>query len=318
MSVPANLYLAVQRRRNRGLTGLYLVVAAFLIVYAFLFPGLLSVNGFSKFTQNWFPLALVTMAQALMLLNGGISLAIGPMVSLGAVIAAVTMGGPFGVVGGLLAVAAVGLFIGALTGGIVAYLRLPAIIVTLAGSFIITGVALILLPRPGGFIPDWFSDLLAGHTPVAFGLLVLLLIGWKLYIATPLGLGIYAAGDNPVGAFRSGIPVERVKVVAFAISGLLAALAGLFVAAQTGSGDPVIGTPFTLNSIAGTVLGGVAFLGGKGTMRGAICGSLLLSVMINVMFFLGFPPVAQYVAQGLIIVGAVAIPQLTSQWRAKP
>ena len=69
---------------------------------------------------------------------------------------------------------------------------------------------------------------------------------------------------------------------------------------------------------AGTVLGGVAFLGGKGTMRGAICGSLLLSVMINVMFFLGFPPVAQYVAQGLIIVGAVAIPQLTSQWRAKP
>jgi ribose transport system permease protein len=317
-SVPANLYLAVQRRRNRGLTGLYLVVAAFLIVYAVLFPGLLSVNGFSKFTQNWFPLALVTMAQALMLLNGGISLAIGPMVSLGAVIAAVTMGGPFGVLGGLLAVAAVGLFIGALTGGIVAYLRLPAIIVTLAGSFIITGVALILLPRPGGFIPDWFSDLLAGHTPVAFGLLVLIVIAWKLYIATPLGLGIYAAGDNPVGAFRSGIPVERVKVVAFAISGLLAALAGLFVAAQTGSGDPVIGTPFTLNSIAGTVLGGVAFLGGKGTMRGAICGSLLLSVMINVMFFLGFPPVAQYVAQGLIIVGAVAIPQLTSQWRAKP
>ena len=317
-SVPANLYLAVQRRRNRGLTGLYLVVAAFLVVYAILFPGLLSINGFSKFTQNWFPLALVTMAQALMLLNGGISLAIGPMVSLGAVIAAVTMGGPFGVLGGLVAVAVVGLFIGALTGGIVAYLRLPAIIVTLAGSFIITGVALILLPRPGGFIPDWFSDLLAGHTPVAFGLLVVIVIAWKLYIATPLGLGIYAAGDNPVGAFRSGVPVERVKVVAFAISGLLAALAGLFVAAQTGSGDPVIGTPFTLNSIAGTVLGGVAFLGGKGTMRGAICGSLLLSVMINVMFFLGFPPVAQYVAQGLIIVGAVAIPQLTSQWRAKP
>ncbi|WP_113153087.1 ABC transporter permease [Nitratireductor sp. OM-1] len=317
-TVPANLYAAVQKRRNRGLTGLYLVVAAFLVVYAVLFPGLLSVGGFSKFTQNWFPLALVTMAQALMMLNGGISLAIGPMVSLGAVIAAVTMGGPLGVLGGLIAVSVAGLFIGAVTGGIVAYLRLPAIIVTLAGSFIITGIALILLPRPGGYIPDWFSDLLAGHTPVAFGLLVLLLIGWKLYLATPLGLGIYAAGNNPVGAFRSGVPVERVKVFAFALSGLLAALAGLFVAAQTGSGDPVIGTPFTLNSIAGAVLGGVAFLGGKGTMRGVICGSLLLSVMINVMFFLGFPPVAQYVAQGLIIVGAVAIPQLTSQWRAKP
>ena len=131
------------------------------------------------------------------------------------------------------------------------------------------------------------------------------------------------AGNNitfdpiPIGAFRSGVPVERVKIVAFALSGLLAALAGLFVAAQTGSGDPVIGTPFTLNSIAAAVLGGVGFLGGKGTMRGAICGSLLLSVMINVMFFLGFPPVAQYVAQGLIIVGAVAVPELLKQWRAR-
>ena len=311
------LYGAIQRRRNRGLGGLYFVVAAFLILYAVLFPGILSVGGFSKFTQNWFPLALVTMAQALLMLNGGITLAIGPLVSLGAVIAATTMDGVFGVPGGIVAVALTGLAIGAVIGVIVAHLRLPAIIVTLAGSFIITGVALILLPRPGGFIPDWLSNTLAGHTPVAFLLLVGVLLAWKAFLATPLGLGIYAAGDNPVGAFRSGVPVERAKVVAFALSGLLAALAGLFVAAQTGSGDPVIGTPFTLNSIAAAVLGGVGFLGGKGTMRGAICGSLLLSVMINVMFFLGFPPVAQYIAQGLIIVGAVAVPELLKAWRAK-
>ena len=77
----------------------------------------------------------------------------------------------------------------------------------------------------------------------------------------------------------------------------------------------MIGTPFTLNSIAAAVLGGVGFLGGKGTIRGAVCGSLLLSLMINVMFFMGFPPVAQYVAQGLIIVGAVAIPSLSARRR---
>jgi ribose transport system permease protein len=311
------LYAAIQRRRNRGLGGLYIVVAAFLLLYVWLFPGILSIGGFSKFTQNWFPLALVTMAQALLMLNGGITLSIGPLVSLGAVIAATTMGGVAGTPGGIVAVAIAGLAIGGLTGTVVAYLRLPAIIVTLASSFIITGVALLLLPRPGGFIPDWFSDLLAGHTPVAFILLVVVLAAWKLFLATPSGLGIYAAGDNPVGAFRSGVPVERVKITAFAISGLLTALAGLFVAAQTGSGDPLIGGPFTLNSIAAAVLGGVGFLGGKGTMRGAICGSLLLSVMINVMFFLGFPPVAQYLAQGLIIVGAVAIPELLGQWRKK-
>ena len=317
-SMSSRLYWSIQRQRNRGIGGLYIVVAAFLLLYAWLFPGILSLGGFSKFTQNWFPLALVTMAQTLLMLNGGITLAIGPLVSLGAVIAATMMGGDaISATGGIATVAAAGLLIGALIGMIVAYLRLPAIIVTLAGSFIIGGVALLILPRPGGFIPDWFSDLLAGDTPFAFCLLVATLIGWKLLLATPVGLGIYAAGENPVGAFRSGVPVEVMKVTAFAISGLLATLAGLFVAAQTGSGDPVIGNPFTLNSIAGAVLGGVGFLGGKGTMRGAICGSLLLSVMINVMFFLGFPPVAQYVAQGLIIVGAVAIPELSRRWRTK-
>ncbi len=305
----AALYWPVQVRRNRGLLGLFAVVAAFLAAYAVLFPGLLSGAGFAKFTQSWFPLALVGMAQAILMLAGGISLAIGPTVSLGAVIAATTMV-PDGVAAGIAAVAAVGLASGALTGLVVVRLRLPAIVVTLAGSFIIGGIALVLLPRPGGAMPDWLSDLLAGDRPVAFALLVLVAGAWKLYLATPLGLSLYAAGENPVGAYRSGVPVDAARIAAYALSGLLAALAGLFVAARTGSGDPVIGQAFTLNSIAAAVLGGVGFLGGRGTLRGVLAGSLLLSVMINVMFFLGLPPMAQYVAQGLIIVVAVAIPAL--------
>jgi len=311
----AGLYWQVQRRRNRGLLGLALVVLAFLVLYVIQFPGLLSIGGISKFTQNWFPLALVTMAQVILMLTGGISLAIGPLVSLGAVIAATTMTGPVGVVGGLVAVGATGLAVGAAFGAIVSLVRLPAIIVTLAGSFILAGIALLILERPGGAMPVWLSDLLAGNSPTALGLLILVLVGWKLYLKTPWGLGLYAAGENPVAAYRAGVPVHQVKIAAYALSGLLTALAGLFVAAQTGSGDPVIGTPFTLNSIAAAVLGGAGFLGGTGTMRGALLGSILLSVMINVMFFLGFPPVAQYIAQGIIIVGAVALPQLGRLWK---
>ncbi|RWI23666.1 ABC transporter permease [Mesorhizobium sp.] len=303
------LYWPVQLRRNAGVRGLFAVVMAFLVAYGFLFPGLLTASGFAKFTQSWFPLALVAMAQAILMLTGGISLAIGAMVSLGAVIAATTMTGPLGVAGGAAAVALTGIGIGGATGFIVVKLRLPAIVVTLAGSFIIGGAALLILPRPGGAIPEWLSDLLAGNTPAAFVLLMLIVLLWKLYLATPLGLSLYAAGENPVGAYRSGVPVDGARVAAYAISGLLCTGAGLFVAAQTGSGDPVIGTAFTLNSIAAAVLGGIGFLGGQGTMRGALAGSLLLSLMISVMFFLGFTPVAQYVAQGLIIIGAVAIPQ---------
>ncbi|MER8802943.1 ABC transporter permease [Mesorhizobium sp. M0998] len=303
------LYWPVQLRRNVGVRSLFAVVLAFVIAYGFLFPGLLTASGFAKFTQSWFPLALVAMAQAILMLTGGISLAIGAMVSLGAVIAATTMTGPLGVAGGVAAVALTGLVIGAAIGFIVVKLRLPAIVVTLAGSFIIGGAALLILPRPGGAIPEWLSDLLAGNTPAAFVLLVLIVVLWKLYLATPLGLSIYAAGENPVGAYRSSVPVDGARIAAYAISGLLCTGAGLFIAAQTGSGDPVIGTAFTLNSIAAAVLGGIGFLGGQGTMRGALAGSLLLSLMISVMFFLGFTPVAQYVAQGLIIIGAVAIPQ---------
>ena len=289
--------------------GLFAVVLAFLVAYGFLFPGLFTASGFAKFTQSWFPLALVAMAQAILMLTGGISLAIGATVSLGAVIAATTMSGSLGVAGGAAAVALTGLGIGTATGLIVVRLRLPAIVVTLAGSFIIGGAALLILPRPGGAIPEWLSDLLAGNTPAAFVLLVLIVLLWKLYLATPLGLSLYAAGENPVGAYRSGVTVDGARIAAYAISGLLSTGAGLFVAAQTGSGDPVIGAAFTLNSIAAAVLGGIGFLGGRGTMRGALAGSLLLSLMISVMFFLGFTPVAQYVAQGLIIIGAVAIPQ---------
>lgn len=309
----SGLYWAVQRHRNRGTVGLFVVVLAFLAGYASLFPGLVSIPGFSKFSQTWFPLALTAMAQAMLMLAGGISLSMGATVSLGAVVAATTLTGPLGVCGGILAVVVVGVIAGAITGLIVVKLRLPAIIVTLAGSFIIAGIALLLLPRPGGSVPAWLSDALAGDSPTAFGLLIGVGLLWKLYVATPLGLSLYAAGENPIGAYRSGAPVDAALITAYAISSGLAALAGLFVAAQTGSGDPIIGQAFTLNSIAAAVLGGVGFLGGQGTMRGAIMGSMLLTVMINVMFFLGLPPVAQYVAQGLIIVGAVALPQVASR-----
>jgi ribose transport system permease protein len=303
--------------RNRGLWWLFAVVAAFIALYVYLFPGLLSVNGIAKFSQSWLPLALVSMAQAILMLAGGISLSIGATVSLGGVIAATLLAGPLGVAGGSAVVLLVGGATGVASGWIVVRLRLPAIVVTLAASFIIAGWALLIMPRPGGEVPPWFSDLLAGGAPVALVLLIIVVLLWKLYVSTPIGLSLYAAGENPVGAYRSGARIDLARIAAYGLSGVLCAAAGLFIAAQTGAGDPVIGNAFTLNSIAAAVLGGVGFLGGRGTMRGALAGSLLLSIMINVMFFLGLPPVAQYVAQGLIIVVAVALPEIAALRRPR-
>ncbi len=302
------LQLRLLWRRNAGLWSLFTLLAALLVVYAWLHPGLLSIAGVARFTQTWFPVALVALAQTLIMLAGGIDLSIGAMVSLGCVLAATLVGETATAAGlGIAAVVAIGATIGATTGAIVALLRLPAIIVTLAGSFLIAGAALLVMPRPGGSMPDWLSDALAGDRPTALAMLILLLIAWRVLQATPLGHAINAAGDNPQGAFRSGVDVPLARIATYALSGALASFAGVYVAAQTGAGDPVIGMPLTLDSITAAVLGGVGFLGGQGTLRGAIAGSLLLVILINVMFFLGFPPVAQYVAKGLIIVAAMAV-----------
>ena len=101
----------------------------------------------------------------------------------------------------------------------------------------------------------------------------------------------------------------------YIISATLQAFTGLYMAAKTGSGDPLIGEPMTLAAISAAVLGGVSFLGGQGTMRGALAGSLLMSILINVMFFMGLPLVAQYVVQGLIIVVTVALPLIRASLR---
>ena len=110
------------------------------------------------------------------MLTGGIDLAVGPMVSLGSVVAASTMQGPLGVFGGVLAMLALGAGVGAIVGAFVAIGRYPAIIVTLALSFVLRGVALLILPRPGGYVPPGLSEFLAGEMPSAAALLVLLVI----------------------------------------------------------------------------------------------------------------------------------------------
>jgi len=275
-----------------------------------LFPGILSPSALNKFVQGWFPTALVAIAETMVMLTGGIDLAVGPMVSLGSVVAATTMQGPLGVAGGVLAVLVLGMTVGTAVGWIVAFGRYPAIVVTLAVSFILRGAALLILPRPGGVVLPEFSEFLAGERPTTVALVVALILIWKAYQATPLGIALIAVGDNLEGAYRSGVGVTTARVFAYTASGMLQALTGLYVAAQTGSGDPLIGEPLTLSSIAAAVLGGVGFLGGQGTMRGALAGSLLMSILINVMFFMDLPLVAQYVVQGLIILGTVALPSL--------
>ena len=307
----SRLYWSIFWQRNAGVQGIFAATLLFLVAYAILFPGLLRVDSIAKLSQSWFPLAAAAMGQAVIMLVGGIDLAIGAIVSIGCVLSATVIGQtPAGMAGGIVLVLASGTAIGALTGRLITALQLPPIIVTLATSFVWTGVALLIMPIPGGEVPAVLCDSLAGNVPAALAVAVVLMLAWKLWMLTPQGLALVASGDNPLGAFRSGLNVRRALVAGYAVSGTLAALAGFFIALQTGSGDPTIGAPYTLNSITAAVLGAVAFTGGQGTMRGTLAGALLLTVMISVMFFLGISAFYQYIAQGLVIIAAVAIPLL--------
>ena len=143
--------------------------------------------------------------------------------------------------------------------------------------------------------------------PPAILIVVLTLLLWKLFKSTKPGLNIYAVGGNPKAAFENGINVKLTRIVAYVVSGVFLAIAGLILVGQTGSGDPNIGASYQMNSIAAAVLGGVSFLGGVGQMKGAVMGAFIFTSLVNILFFSGISPFYQYIVQGAILIIAIGL-----------
>ncbi|TMR93873.1 ABC transporter permease [Nonomuraea basaltis] len=296
-----------------GLGGLLVVV---LVVYQRLDPTLLQASTITILSAQFLPLILAAIGQTIVMLTGGIDLSLGAVLSLGM---AVFVMAPAGNVVASMAIAlCVTVLAGAANGALVAYAGLPPIIVTLAASFLWGGVTLIVLPQPGGHVPEglvraynlgWYGLALPA---IAIGVALAV---WKLVKTTRFGLALYAVGGNEHGAFASGINTRRVKIIAYGFAGFFTGLAGIGLAIQTGSGDPTIGTPYTLNSIAVAVLGGISFFGGVGQMRGTLLGALLLGLLTNLLLFTGISTFYQMILQGVVLVVAVAVKTLATRER---
>ncbi|MCC6314117.1 MAG: ABC transporter permease [Thermomicrobiales bacterium] len=273
-------------------------------------------------------LAAAGLGQTLVVLTGGIDLSVGPMVSLTNSIASATTDkeDPNGSMARAAALAlAVGALGGLINGVLVAYGRLQPIIVTLATASIWTGIALLVRPDPGGYIPPDFTALLAGQFfddgPIAlpFGLVwdrpvpsaVFLLIGlvvvWLLFRRTPLATRIYAVGSSEGAAYMSGVNVARAKMAAYTLAGLAAGFGGLITSAQTSTGNALAGNFFTLNSIAAVVLGGASLAGGSGTFLGTLAGAYVIALIPSVLFFYGVSTFYQQLFQGSILLIAVSL-----------
>src|SRR5215213_371041 len=291
---------------------IYGVTLIFALVYFYLTRETFGLRTVTNLSAYLFPLFLVAMAQSVVMLTGGIDLAVGQMMSLATVVLATQMfDTSLSKVTAVVIVLIGGALLGLATGSIVTFIRLPAIILTLATSFIWAGWALFILSVPGGHLPVSFArdftGRIGGVVPTTLAVLALVLVLWKLIKTSPLGLDIYAVGDNARGAFVSGVPVRRARIAAYIIAGVMTAMAGIGLSAYAATGDPLIGAPFSLASISAAVLGGISFFGGQGQLKGTVAGALTLGLMTQVLFISGLSPAYQRVIYGAVLVVALGI-----------
>lgn len=288
------------------------------IIFLAIFLGLWRINQLPQFgayeartfVLGILPIALLSMGQALIIIGGGINLAIGAEAVLINVLSARYMEGTDFKTSLLYAIffLFVGAGVGALTGWIISASGIADIVVTLATSFLLVGAAMFVMPEPGGGINQTLANLIAGKDPnfippLIWLILPIILIWLPLY-RSRLGIAIYAIGSNKDAAFLSGVNVNRTRIKLYALGGLFAAISGIVTTGVTLSSSPFanISNTATLNSVAGAVLGGVSLAGGIGGLVGPVIASLVLFFIPTILLGFGIDP-----AYSQIITGALTI-----------
>jgi ribose transport system permease protein len=255
------------------------------------------------------PLVFAAVGQSIVVLTRGLDLSVGGMIDLTNGLAATHMhGGAGSMLAWSLLALLVGAAGGAINGVLVAYGRLQPILVTLATLSIYQGLAIKVLPEPGGAVPIEYTKILANpNGPFGLVFVALVVVVWLVFRRTRFGVDVYAIGNDEQAARAHGVRVREVKIGAYLLSGMFAAAGGLFLAATTTSGDATSGDVFVLTSIAAVVLGGISFFGGRGSAIGTVAGAFILTLLINVLFFAKIDPLYQSFFQGLFLVVAVLL-----------
>ena len=247
-------------------------------------------------------LAIVAMAQTLVVLTSGIDLSVGMVMVLGNCLASsIVVGSPLTTALGVIGVLLVGCFCGAINGLIVIYGRLQPIVTTIATGAVYYGNAA---------LADALTGQLPGGVPASLAvLLALVTIVWLPFRRSAIGRAAYAVGSSEVAAYMSGVPIRRAKFVAYVLSGLLASVAGLFLTfiTYTGEASAANGGAYTLYSIAAVVLGGVSLFGGSGSAIGAIFGALMFRTIGDLLFVFNVEPLWQPLFQGMVLLAAVCL-----------
>lgn len=253
--------------------------------------------------------ALLAVGQTYVIILAEIDLSVGAALGFTAVVTAQTLR-DHGLVAGVAAGVAAGAAIGLVNGLLVTKTRMPSFIATLATMSVLSGLSLQLTKGNPVAVTDYdFQGIgqnrIAGvPVPVVIMLVVFAAAGYLL-ARTRFGRHVYATGDNTEAARLSGVRTDRVKILAFVVSGVLAALAGFILTARLSTAEPTAGTGLELEAIAAVIIGGTSLAGGRGTLLGTLVGALVLGVIDNGMNLLDVSPFLQNVVKGLVILLAV-------------
>lgn len=295
----------------------YFVYIAFILIFVVMAillrdDGFLEGQNLLNIILQTAPITVMAVGTVFVLSTGEIDLSLGAVVALAALVAAIELR-DHGLVIGIAADLATGLVVGLVNGVLVTKLRLPSFLVTLGMMGLVTGLAqqitgLQAVPTVNIYFNGLFgSGSIAGISTLIIWSVVVVLVGHFIYRHTKPGAHVLAAGDNARAARVSGIKVDRIKIGVMMASGLCAALAGLLYTGRLHGATYTLGSSDLLTVIAAVVVGGTRLFGGKGSVVGAVVGSIILGMLNNGLILAGLNDSQQQIARGLIILIAVAL-----------
>lgn len=283
-----------------------LALLGLMVIASILSPRFLTLFNIRNILTQVSIIAMLALGETFVILTGGIDLSPGSVLALAGAVTATLMkhaGLPVfvAILGGL----ATGLLCGTFSGLLVTRFKIPSFIATLAMMSIARGGALLITKGiPISSFPKSFRFIAQYLGPISvLTIIMFVFFGFAqiLLSFTIFGRRVYAIGGNEEATRYSGVQVDRVKLVVFALSGLCAALGGVMMDARLDAAYPVAGEGYELDAIAACVLGGVSFTGGVGSTAGTLMGALIMTILGNVMNLLRISPFYQYIVRGLVL-----------------
>ncbi len=306
-----NRISAAKTSYNRPTVGI-VIFLVLLVVYAANTKSFFSLFQIKDIILNsTLAIALAAVGEAIVIISGGFDMSVGAtVILLNVILVSTHTNGAFGgIIPWSLICLAIGVLVGLFNGLLVAIIRLPSIIATLATMFILQGLALLVMPVPTGSVPSgyihFWTGAVGGVIPVSlicFLLLIAILIALK---NSSFGTNLFAIGSDEYAAYLNGIRVTRIKLEAYTLAGFFYGLSALYITAQMGSGDPTLASSLMLSVFAAVVVGGIRVGGGKGSFIGSIIGAGIMNLTVMTLFVLGVSSYWGPITNGIILVGAV-------------